>query len=187
MEDFRKIVSNGLVTEFTVNSNGVVKDSKGLVRKWYDNGNGYKVVSVREMAETRMRYVHRLVARAFLPNPNNLPQVNHIDCDKQNNCVSNLEWISASNNIRHAHTEGRMEKRSEMKTRSPLTREQVTELYVAVKRGEGITEKATKMGIARTTASSVMNKRCHVQLTNMLDRLAIWNLRNNLLVDTGGW
>lgn len=187
MEDFKKIISNGILTEFTVNSEGIVKDSKGLVRKWYDNGHGYKVVSVRELASTRMRYVHRLVAQAFLPNPDNLPQVNHIDCDKENNCVDNLEWISASENIRHAHSEGRMKKRSEMVTRTPLTREEVIDLYTSVKRGVGITEKAKQMGIARTTASSVMNKRCHKQLTDMLDRLAIWNLRNDPLVELGGW
>ena len=48
------------------------------------------------------RRIHRLVAEAFIPNPNNLPEVNHIDGDKLNNKVNNLEWISKSNNLKHA-------------------------------------------------------------------------------------
>ena len=46
-------------------------------------------------------YVHRLVARAFLPNPKHKPEVNHMDCDTSNNCASNLEWSTPAENRAH--------------------------------------------------------------------------------------
>ena len=48
--------------------------------------------------------VHRLVAQTFIPNPNVLPQVNHLDENKQNNNVSNLEWASCKENIRYSQS-----------------------------------------------------------------------------------
>lgn len=51
-------------------------------------------------------YVHRLVATAFIPNPDNLQEVNHKDCDKTNNKVSNLEWVTRQQNCKHAYDSG---------------------------------------------------------------------------------
>lgn len=68
---------------------------------------GYLGVSLRD--PSRKNYytsrVHRLVAKAFIPNPDNLLQVNHIDGDKTNNNVTNLEWCTPEHNIRHSFSE----------------------------------------------------------------------------------
>lgn len=73
--------------------------------KWLatcDNGRGYKQVFVFVRNKRYMRYVHRLVAECFVPNPDNAPEVNHKDGDKGNNSFDNLEWCTRSENQRHA-------------------------------------------------------------------------------------
>lgn len=64
-----------------------------------DNGHGYKFVSLRDGKRKKNFYVHRLVAMAFIPNPDNLPAVNHVDYNRANNAVGNLEWCTAKENI----------------------------------------------------------------------------------------
>lgn len=59
----------------------------------------------REFTLGNSRYLHhRLLANAFIPNPHNLPEVNHLDGNKLNNALSNLEWVTTCSNIRHAFT-----------------------------------------------------------------------------------
>lgn len=62
---------------------------------------GYRQVELYFKNKPKMVTVHRLVATAFIPNPNNLPQINHKDLDKTNNNVENLEWVTASENAKH--------------------------------------------------------------------------------------
>ena len=67
---------------------------------------GYLRVSLSKNGRVNRKNVHRLVAQAFIPNPENKPQVNHIDGNKQNNVVKNLEWCSNSENQQHAWRTG---------------------------------------------------------------------------------
>ena len=63
-------------------------------------GKGYLTVSLYKDNEREDYYVHKLVAQAYLPNPENLPQVDHIDNDKTHNYVNNLQWITNRDNVR---------------------------------------------------------------------------------------
>lgn len=90
---------DGLEGEYAISSKGRVKNLKsGRIFTGYYDIYGYKYVRLKHKHYT----IHRLVALAFLDNPDNLPQVNHIDERKDNNDVSNLAWCTASENVRHS-------------------------------------------------------------------------------------
>lgn len=73
--------------------------------------NGYLRIELTDMDGNRKKHpVHKLVALAFIPNPNNYPQVNHKDEDKTNNSVSNLEWCTAKYNINYGTWKDRHQK-----------------------------------------------------------------------------
>lgn len=75
---------------------------KGRLIKGWNNGSGYFVVSLCKLGQRKVHYIHRLVADHFLENPHNMPEVNHIDYDKSNNNLDNLEWVSRLDNIKHS-------------------------------------------------------------------------------------
>ena len=87
---------------YYVSSDGRVLGANGLLKP-VRSKDGYLRCNIAQDGKFRLWLVHRLVAEAFIPNPDNKPEVNHIDGDKANNNVSNLEWVTREENIRHAH------------------------------------------------------------------------------------
>lgn len=81
--------------------------------KQHNDGNGYLIVKLRNNGMSKNYKVHKLVAEVYLENPNNLAQINHIDGNKLNNYLSNLEWVSASDNMKHAYKLGLKKKHKE--------------------------------------------------------------------------
>lgn len=85
---------------------------------------GYLRITLYKDGKTKNHYVHVLVAKAFIPNPENKPYVNHRDGNKQNNAIENLEWVTGSENILHAYETGLKKKGCEH-GRAKLTAEQI--------------------------------------------------------------
>jgi hypothetical protein len=85
---------------YEVSNFGRVLGTKGILKP-YDNGYGYLVVELRQNGKKKHLRVHRLVASAFVENPNGFPEVNHKDENKRNNKSSNLEWCTSSYNKKY--------------------------------------------------------------------------------------
>ena len=102
MENWRCIGAN---SDYMVSDHGRILSFKGkskLIISSSITAKGYEYVAIRQKGIYVGYSVHRLVATAFIPNPKRLPQVNHLDGNKLNNHVANLEWCDAYDNVMHA-------------------------------------------------------------------------------------
>lgn len=91
--------------------------------RWLNVGNGYFAVQlycgkVNGKKKYKLQYIHRLVAMAFIDNPDNFPEVNHKDGNKANNSLDNLEWVTGLQNKRHAIETGLSKKKKKKVIRS---------------------------------------------------------------------
>lgn len=160
-------------TGLLISSHGNIKNHNFVDRKIGDNGAGYKFAPITVVGEKRQKtyYIHRLVAQHFLETPeSHKTQVNHIDGDKGNNKLTNLEWVCPKENIKHMHIEGLNKARIEHGTTVTLPDPVIANAYLSVKIGMyGVREAANNYGMPRTTLSSIMNKRSRRSVTDMID------------------
>lgn len=84
--------------KYMISNFGRVKNNKNRILKTSTHRDGYKQIGLRKNKKPYERKIHRLVAIAFVPNPENKPTVNHIDEDRTNNQVDNLEWMTVKEN-----------------------------------------------------------------------------------------
>lgn len=140
-----------------------------------DNGFGYKLVRLIDKSYIEKKYkpyyVHRLVAEAFLPNPDNHKYVGHKDHNKCNNHVDNLYWTSASTNTKDGVRDSKINYKGRYvngMVRHPKEKQEAA--YKEVKLGAGVGEVSRKYNINRTTLSSWINKRSLKDYTDIWDK-----------------
>jgi hypothetical protein len=132
---------------------------KEHIKKYGVDSKGYLRVTLSKDGTNKTYKVHRLVATAFTPNPDNLPQVNHIDGNKSNNCVSNLEWCTQSENMRHAFNTGLNHNNGEFNSQSKLTQEDVELIRTVYKPRDkefSTVALAKKYGVHRKTITRII-------------------------------
>lgn len=142
---------------------------KGRILKPQPNSKGYLRVQLRWEGKHEVKFVHRLVAEAFVPNPENKPQVNHKDGNKQNNRADNLEWVDNSTNQRHGRALGLINSLKGEANHSKLTEEQVKWIIKHYKKGDrefGRKALARKFGVSHQTIKNIIDRKKwkHVQL-----------------------
>ena len=104
MDDYRVI--DGF-PKYRIGRDGRVINSRGHEKTPYLHPeSGYFGMNLYSNGRGYPKRVHRLVAETFIPNPENKPEVNHKDGNKQNNSVDNLEWVTRSENMLHAYSTG---------------------------------------------------------------------------------
>jgi hypothetical protein len=121
----------------------------------------YYQVTLSRNGKSNAYLVHRLVGIAFIPNPDNKPEINHKDGNKQNNLVDNLEWVTPVENQNHSVATG-LKQHGELAANSKLTAKDVEEirlLYTPNKRGFGCRSLGKRFGVNPGTIWNIVNNK----------------------------
>lgn len=150
---------------------GYTKRSSERIKKLGTHTKGYLQVQLCKNGANKTIKVHRLVAQAFIPNPNNFLQVDHIDGDKTNNHVTNLEWVTNTENHKRKMCMGlNVNLSGEKHGRNKYSEEVVKKLYIEYLNGIPQNKLALKYNVNKTTVNAICNKRIWLKTTNKIDK-----------------
>lgn len=141
-------------THYSIHDDGAVFNNKTqrFIRP-QSNGRYYKV-TLSINGKEHQYLVHRLVANAFIPNPENKPEVNHINGDRLDNRASNLEWVTAKENQIHS-VKTNLRKHGTELWNGKFTKEQVLEIIIRKHSGESCKKLGKEFGVNATTISAI--------------------------------
>lgn len=150
-EDLYKINEYGVIKSIHHTKDGIKSER---ILKPCVAGKGYLSACLCKNGVSTHKYIHRMVAECFVPNPYKLPVVNHIDGNKLNNFFENLEWVTYSDNNKHAYNSGLKDK-GEKYYNAKLTEQQVHEIR-RLGKYDTFQMIADKYGVSRATIRDVL-------------------------------
>ncbi len=156
---------------YKVSNYGDVMNSRGKLRKLTKHF-GYSRIGLSKNGISKDHPVHRLVAQAFIPNPNNYPQINHKDFNRSNNVVSNLEWCTRIQNAQHAIKGGRyIWYKGANHINAKLTNEQVIKIRELYKKKEkSQNQLAALFSVSQRTIQFVVHGQHYADILSYLER-----------------
>ena len=144
---------------YVIYEDGTVYGKRGKLKQ-RPNGDGYATITVGKKGNRRSMSVHRLVAELFLPKPQSdeALEIDHIDGNRMNPALSNLEWVTHSENIRRAHAKGHYRGRyeGEKNPRARLTEALVISLRKSYRHGDTIMKLAKENGLPWNTVGNAV-------------------------------
>ena len=150
---------------YSVSADGTVINVNTVRQvKPQENNCGYMRVQLCHGIDKPRFFVHRIVAELYLSNPLNLPQVNHLDGNKKNNHVSNLEWCDASRNQKHSFSDlGKKPIRvcGDANGKTKIIKEQIEQARLRRESGELLKDIAAELDVNRKYLGALLNGRCN--------------------------
>lgn len=147
--------------QYKISSSGEIRTQEtNRIRKAHSDKKGYLRISLYKNGQQFNKFIHRLVAKTFIENPQNKPQINHKDGNKANNTVDNLEWVTNQENAKHAWENGlydkaTKQKQGELNHSSKLTKENILWVRESDKPAAYLAE---KLSVNVTTIYRIKNK-----------------------------
>lgn len=145
---------------YRIREDGYVIMTNGRIKSTSLTNKEYKRVTLSNNGNKKSFSIHRLVATAFITNPNNLPEVNHKDGNKLNNYYTNLEWSTSKDNIKHSFNNGLSNYKGERNGRAKLSDMTISDIRKDFSNGIKRKDLALKYNISYSHIVSIIaNKR----------------------------
>lgn len=140
---------------YQITDSGEVLKTNGEIKASSIDKKGYHHITLSNKGNKTTFLLHKLVALHFIPNINNLPQINHIDGNKSNNCKDNLEWVNGSTNIIHSFNNGLSDYKGEKNGRAKLTNNQIKEIKKLINNKIKLKDIALQFNVHPNTISEI--------------------------------